>query len=164
MVRLRPATLDDVPVLKEWDEDPDVVASSGDDDFYDWEVEIPRTVPWRELLVAEHDGIPIGFVQIIDAREEESHYWGDDVPPNLHAIDIWIGAAEHRGRGLGSEMMRQALDRCFADPRVEAVLIDPLVTNTRAIRFYERLGFRYVETRWFGDDECHVMRLDRPPT
>lgn len=160
VLRLRPAAPVDRPVLEEWDRDPDVAASSGEDDTFDWEHELPRSVPWRELLIAELDGEPVGFIQIIDPSAEETHYWGD-APPHLRAIDIWIGSPRHRGRGVGTEMMRQALDRCFADPSVEAVLIDPLVRNVRAIRFYERLGFRHVEVRWFDEDECAVMRIDR---
>jgi len=57
--------------------------------------------------------------------------------------------------------MRLALARCFADPEVDAVVIDPLVANAAAIRFYRRLGFAYVEDRWFGADHCAVHRLDR---
>lgn len=59
------------------------------------------------------------------------------------------------------KMMQLALARCFADPTVTAVLIDLLPTNTRAYRFYERLGFQFVERRRFGADECFVYRLDR---
>lgn len=44
---------------------------------------------------------------------------------------------------------------------MSAVLIDPLASNTRAHRFYERLGFRLVGPRRFGDDDCLVYRLDR---
>lgn len=160
-VRLRGATVADIPLLREWDRDPAVVASSGDDDEFDWEFEVPRSVPWRELLIAEADGEPVGFMQLIDAAEEETHYWGE-VERDVWAIDIWIGAARHRGRGIGAEMMRQALDRCFARPEVTAVLIDPLRRNERAISFYERMGFRHLEIRWFDQDECAVMRIDRP--
>ena len=42
-----------------------------------------------------------------------------------------------------------------------AILIDPLASNTAAHRFYERLGFRYVERRQFGEDDCIVYRLER---
>ena len=56
-----------------------------------------------------------------------------------------------------------AIERCFADPAVAAILIDPLAANTRAHRFYERLGFRRVDRRVFaGVDDCLVYRLDRP--
>ena len=58
-------------------------------------------------------------------------------------------------------MMQLALARCFSDPLVTAVLIDPLASNTRAHRFYKRLGFQFVERRWFDDDECFVFRLNR---
>ncbi len=153
----------DIPLLQQWDRDPDVSASGGDYDDFDWEYEVPRDVPWRELLIAEADGMPVGFMQLIDAAEEETHYWGD-VPTGPWAIDIWIGEARHRGQGIGEEMMRQALERCFARPAVDHVLIDPLLRNERAIRFYERIGFRHVQVQWFDTDECAVMRFDRPST
>jgi len=40
-------------------------------------------------------------------------------------------------------------------------LIDPLESNTRALRFYERLGFTFVEHRTFDTDFCRVYRFDR---
>lgn len=163
-VRLRAARPDDVPLLCAWDEDDDVAASSGDDDFFDWALEVPRNVQWRELLMAEiseGDGFrPIGFIQIIDARDEETHYWGD-VAPGHKAIDIWIGSDADRNKGHGAAMMRLAFERCFADPATHTVLIDPLSRNERAIRFYERLGFEPVGPRRFGDDDCLVLRLTR---
>ena len=57
--------------------------------------------------------------------------------------------------------MALALNRCFRDPRVTAVIIDPLAANTRAHRFYERLGFALVGPRRFGEDDCLVYRLER---
>jgi aminoglycoside 6'-N-acetyltransferase len=106
------------------------------------------------------NGRPIGFIQIIDPALEESHYWGD-VPMNLRAIDIWIGEATDLGKGYGTEMMQLALARCFADPLVTAVLIDLLANNTRAHRFYQRLGFQTVDRRQFGEDDCLVHCLKR---
>jgi aminoglycoside 6'-N-acetyltransferase len=125
-----------------------------------WEVELGRNPDWREQLIAELDGRPIGFIQIIDPEQEESHYWGN-VAANLRAIDIWIGREADLGKGYGTKMMALALARCFDDPAVSAVLIDPLASNTRAHRFYERIGFRFLEPRRFGDDECFVYRLGR---
>jgi aminoglycoside 6'-N-acetyltransferase len=158
-LNLRPATPADLAVLRHWDEQPHVIESDPNDDWA-WEVELHRNPDWREQLIAEVDGRPIGFVQIIDPAREDSHYWGN-VPAGLRAIDIWIGEEADLGRGYGTRMMRLALDRCFADPEVAAVLIDPLASNTRAHRFYERLGFHFVERRRFGQDDCFVYRLDR---
>lgn len=57
--------------------------------------------------------------------------------------------------------MQLALARCFADPAVTGVLIDPLASSTRAHRFYERLGFEFVAPQRFEDDNCFVYRLSR---
>ena len=157
---LRPATLSDLETLRHWDRQPHVAAAGGGGDDFDWEAELPRRLAWRELLIAETEGRALGFIQIIDPAEEETRYWGE-VAAGLRAIDIWIGEAADLGRGFGTEMMRLALERCFADPAVTAVLLDPLASNTRAHRFYERLGFRHVERRRFGDDDCFVYRLER---
>ena len=125
-----------------------------------WEVELGRNPDWREQLIAELDGRPIGFLQIIDPELEESHYWGD-AAANLRAIDIWIGRETDLGKGSGTKMMALALARCFDDPSVLAVLVDPLASDTRSHRFYERIGFRFLEPRRFGADECFVYRLNR---
>lgn len=158
-IELRPATPHDVELLRRWDEQPHVVASDPNDDWA-WEIELRRNPDWRDQLIAEVNGHPIGFIQIIDPAREESHYWGE-VPADLRAIDIWIGEEVNLGKGYGTIMMKLALARCFANPDVSAVLIDPLANNTRAHRFYERLGFQFVENRRFGEDECIVYRLDR---
>lgn len=158
-ITLRAATLADVALLRHWDEQAHVIACDPTDDWA-WETELARTPDWREQLIAESQGRPIGFIQIIDPAQEETHYWGD-VSADLRAIDIWIGEATELGKGYGTTMMKLALARCFADPAVTAVLIDPLSSNTRAHRFYQRLGFKFLEHRRFGDDDCSVYRLDR---
>jgi aminoglycoside 6'-N-acetyltransferase len=158
-IKLRAATPDDLALLQHWDEQPHVIASDPNDDWV-WGVELYRSPRWREQLIAELDGRPIGLVQIIDPAMEESHYWGE-VPANLRAIDIWIGDKDDLSRGYGTQIMKLSLDRCFANPLVTAVLIDPLASNTRAHRFYERLGFKWVERRKFGEDDCLVYRLTR---
>jgi aminoglycoside 6'-N-acetyltransferase len=162
VLRLRDATLDDVGELTRWDRDPVVRAASGEEDEEptDWAAEIADADEWTRILIAEVDGRPIGTVQLIDPALEHTHYWGD-VEANLRALDIWIGDAEDRGRGYGSQMMALALQRCFAEPQVVAVLIDPLVSNTDAHRFYQRLGFVPVGERTFGSDRCLVHRLER---
>jgi len=158
-VTLRLAVPADAPLLRRWDEQPHVVASDPNDEW-NWEIELARSPDWREQLIAEVSGRAIGFVQIIDPAREETHYWGA-CAPNLRALDIWIGDAADLGRGYGTEMMLLALTRCFRDPAVAAVLIDPLADNVRAIRFYHRLGFRLVGPRRFGADDCLVHEITR---
>lgn len=162
-ITLRKATLEDVPLIEKWDDEPDVVFCTGaelEPDDWVWSREVVRDVTWQEILIAEENGRPIGVVQICDPHVEPTHYWGE-IEPNLRAIDIWLGDAADRGRGLGAQVMKLAIDRCFAPPEVTAIVIDPLVANVRAIKFYERMGFVFIGERWFGPDHCHVMRLER---
>jgi aminoglycoside 6'-N-acetyltransferase len=159
MLNLRPATSADLELLQYWDEQPHIIESDPNDDW-GWEIELARNPDWRKQLIAEVGDRPIGFIQIIDPAREDSHYWGD-IAPNLRAIDIWIGEAAYLGKGYGTQMMQLAIAQCFADPLVTAILIDPLASNTRAHRFYERLGFQFVEPRRFGQDDCFVYRLNR---
>jgi aminoglycoside 6'-N-acetyltransferase len=166
-IRLRPMSLADVPLLDLWDRQPHVKAATSDDpsqpkafgDTY-WPDELALVGPDCQYLVAELDGRPIGAMQVIDPHTEQTHYWGQ-IEPNLRAIDIWIGAAEDLGKGYGETMMRRAFQLCFAEPAVTAIVIDPLASNTRAHKFYRRLGFVAEGRRVFGDDDCLVHRLTR---
>ena len=160
-ITLRPAGINDLELLRHWDKQPHVIEGGVDGDEWQWETELPKTFAWREFLIAELDSRPIGFMQIIDPLLEESHYWGESVEPNLRAIDIWIGERDELNKGYGTEMMRRALEKCFADEKVTAIIIDPLASNRDAHRFYERLGFKFVERRQFDDDDCFVYRLER---
>lgn len=158
-ITLRDAAPSDLELVIHWDEQPHVLASDPDDDW-NWAVELKQNPEWRAQLIAELDGRPIGFLQIIDACHEESHYWGD-VPEGYRAIDIWIGEADDLGKGYGTQMMKLAIDRCFSDPKVIAILIDPLASNSRAHRFYERIGFTFLRNQIFHDCECYVYQLTR---
>jgi aminoglycoside 6'-N-acetyltransferase len=156
---LRPARPSDEALLRGWDAQAHVIASNPND-HRAWEVELNREPDWCELLIAEIDDRPIGFMQIIDPAFEQSRYWGK-LAEGLRAIDIWIGEEGNLGKGYGTEMMKLALTRCFSDAAVSTVIVDPLVRNVRAHHFYERLGFQFVERRWFGADECLIYRLHR---
>ncbi len=164
---LRPTRLSDAPLLEFWDRQPHVIAATSDDPHrtgafgdLDWPEELSLVAPDYQYFIAELDGRPIGAMQIIDPCTEQTHYWGE-IEPNLCAIDIWIGAVDDLGKGYGETMMRRALQMCFADPEVRAVMIDPLTSNLRAHGFYQRLGFVPEEQRLFGEDDCLVHRLTR---
>jgi aminoglycoside 6'-N-acetyltransferase len=166
-ITIRPAELRDVPALEAWNHDPDVISATSDDPNasqafagIDWRAEIAARSDISCNYIAELDGRPIGGMQVIDPYHEPTHYWGE-IEPNLRAIDIWIGSANDRNSGLGAAMMHAMIDHCFADPEITAIVIDPLASNVRAHRFYQRLGFKPVGLRNFDGDNCLVHRLDR---
>lgn len=165
-VVLRPTRVEDAALLARWDREPHVIACASDEPCADvafgedWAAAIAAASPVSFHLIAEAAGVPVGALQIIDPHREPDGYWGE-VEPDLRAVDVWIGPAEYLNRGYGTEMIRQAIELCFSDPAVTAIVIDPLVSNTAAHRFYRRLGFAPVGERRFGEDRCLVFRLER---
>jgi aminoglycoside 6'-N-acetyltransferase len=171
-VLLRPATIADQALLERWDQDEDVASSSGNDhldtggvyaDGY-WTHELAIQSDVYEYFIAEvdEDGVrrPIGAIQIIDPHREPTHYWGE-IEPNLRAIDIWLGEPGDRGKGFGEKAMTAAIRRCFGSPEVTAIIIDPLNSNIRAHKFYQRVGFAPTHRQTFGEDDCLVHKLTR---
>ena len=166
-LQLREATIDDLALLRRWDEAPQVVDADPHDDWA-WETELLRRPDWRTQLIAEVDGRPIGFMEIADPVRADDAYWADwlaahpDHPARVsRAIDIWIGEADALGQGHGTRMLEAALVRVFAVPGVAGVLLDPLASNMRARALYARLGFVDLGPWRFGDDDCRVLWLSR---
>ncbi|GAB4147226.1 MAG: GNAT family N-acetyltransferase [Patescibacteria group bacterium] len=171
----RPANLNDIPTLRHWDlqehvlrathydyEEQVAAGKSAEEMANDWEWEevIGNRPDWLETIIAERDGQPIGVMQVIDPATESDHYWGD-IGLGYRAIDIWIGDLENTNKGYGTEMMTWMINHCFENPSVHSIIIDPLINNTRAIQFYQKLGFKFVEDRWFDTDLCAVHILSR---
>ena len=82
----------------------------------------------------EVGGVVVGAIQ----------YYEEDDPDYRHAaIDVFL-ATESQGHGLGSEAVRVLARHLVADRGHHRLTIDPAAHNERAIRAYERVGFRPV--------------------
>ena len=64
--------------------------------------------------------------------------------PGLRGIDQSIGEPELLGKGLGTLLVRALGDMLLGDPAVTMLQTDPDPRNLRAIRCYEKAGFRRV--------------------
>ena len=162
-ITLKLAKLSDLPLLKYWNKKPHVIFATGgdsqdEDTWLEDQLKEPSEFVW--IWIAIQDDKQIGVAQIVDPANEETHYWGE-VEQGLRAIDIWISEETDLGKGYGTQMMNLALAKCFDDDSVKAAIIDPLVVNTRAIKFYQTIGFTFVENRHFDDDYCAIYRMDR---
>jgi aminoglycoside 6'-N-acetyltransferase len=87
-----------------------------------------------EHLVVVLDGEPIGAIQFHE----------EDDPMYRHAgIDIFL-ATERHGQGLGTDAIRTLARHLIEERGHHRLSIDPAADNARAIRAYERVGFRRV--------------------
>jgi aminoglycoside 6'-N-acetyltransferase len=131
-LRLRPqpdlasiaAVLSDPTVARWWGvyDAERVAAEYGDAD--------PGTV----VYAIEHDGTVAGIIQF--AEELDADY-------RAASIDIAL-TAPYQGRGLGVRAIQLLASYLFEARGHHRITIDPALTNTNAIRAYEKVGFRRV--------------------
>jgi aminoglycoside 6'-N-acetyltransferase len=134
VVRLRPATRDDVPELVRIRSTPEVssrwrggadLEASVVEDFDDPEV---------VLYAIELDGRVVGLIQ----------WYEEDEPDYRHAgIDIYVDPDVH-GRGVGTDAVRTLARHLVRDLGHHRLVIDPAADNEVAIRTYAKVGFRPV--------------------
>ncbi len=85
-------------------------------------------------FVIEVDGQVVGLVQYGEETDPDYRYAG---------IDIFLHPAWH-GRGIGADAVRTLARHLFQNLGHHRIVIDPAAANERAIRSYERVGFRRV--------------------
>jgi aminoglycoside 6'-N-acetyltransferase len=71
-------------------------------------------------------------------------HWEETDADFRHAgIDIFLGTPHH-GRGLGTDAVRTLARHLVRDLGFHRVVIDPAAANERAVRAYEKAGFKRV--------------------
>jgi aminoglycoside 6'-N-acetyltransferase len=132
-VTLRPITSADVPRLAAIAAEPEIAhwwLGLSEDDLRE------KAGPDEDAMVfvIEEGGEVVGLVE---AGEENE-------PDYRHAsVDIFVTAAR-RGQGLGADAIRTLARHLFEERGHHRITIDPAATNERAIRSYERVGFKRV--------------------
>ena len=137
------------PHVTEWWDDPEVELAAIREHIDSVSV---------EPLMIEVDRHPIGYMQTYDPHLEDGHPYQDQ-PFGTLGIDISIGDPDLIGIGHGSAIVRQFVGELFAEgaPRV---IIDPDPTNRRAIRAYEKAGFRSIGERTSEYGHVQLMARD----
>lgn len=98
-----------------------------------------------EPLIVELGGQPIAYLQSYDPHLEDGHPYQDQ-PFGTLGVDLSIGPPGLVGKGHGPAMLGQFVEHLFEEgaPRV---VIDPHPENVRAVRAYEKAGFRRLGER-----------------
>lgn len=92
------------------------------------------------IIVDTEAGKDVGSVYLrdIDHKNQKGEY------------GIFIGEDDCRGKGIGSAAARLILDYAFDELKLNRVFLRVFANNKRAIRSYEKAGFKYEGT--FRDD------------
>lgn len=138
LVRLRAFEPADISVLNAVFGDPDVLGGVGSmfpqpvAGFEEY-VERARTSDEMEAFAIETlaDRVPVGGCSMFDI----------EAAPATAMLGIWIGK-EHWSRGYGTDAVRALCRFGFREMNLRRIELTVWSTNERAIRAYEKVGFR----------------------
>ena len=139
MHAFRPMTPADLPLVRGWLGEPHVTRWWGNPEEQFQIICDDLDHPAMDQFIAARENRPVAYLQCYDSCWENGQI--DPQPAGTRAIDQFIGEADMLDRGHGSALIRAFTDRLLAagTPRV---VTDPDPANGRAIRSYEKAGFR----------------------
>lgn len=118
-------------------------------EHYSTEIQMSEiTDPDTIFLIAEQNGMPVGYAKL------KEHSKGDGVagtnPMELQRI---YSIQEYIGKGVGAELMKEAI-REAREGGFNCLWLGVWEKNERAIKFYEKWGFKKVGNYTFvlGED------------
>ena len=136
---LRPLEREDLPLVRRWANDPEVRALIGEvlpmseaaaEEFYE-RVRTDRERVWLIIVLREGDR-PIGEAGLLRIF----------YPWRSTDMSIVIGEKDCWGQGYGAEVARLLLGLAFDGLNMHRVAVGVVGFNERALRFWERVGFR----------------------
>jgi uncharacterized protein YqjF (DUF2071 family)/RimJ/RimL family protein N-acetyltransferase len=164
-ISFRPLTPADLPFLHEWLARPHVAEWWGrPSSLMEVEQEYGPLTSDRSTTrpyIALSGGVPIGYIQSYVAMGAGEGWWPDEEGPGVRGIDQFLANSGQLDHGVGTAMVRAFVQHLFADPAVTRIQTDPSPANARAIRCYEKAGFRAVCEVDTPDGRALLMICDR---
>ena len=103
-------------------------------------------LPLGFRVIIEYRGIPVGYGQVYQVTGEMfSEYDYPDEGRTVFAMDQFIGLPEYWNRGIGTAFLETMASWLKTRQGAERILLDPHQDNPRAIRAYEKAGFRKIK-------------------
>jgi aminoglycoside 6'-N-acetyltransferase len=133
-ITIRPVLPEDAPTFATILAQPSVARWWGEFDQDRVEQELIVGEPDLRVYAIELDGRLVGAIQAHEETDPEFRHAG---------LDLFLDADEH-GHGVGPAAIRLLARRLIDDEGHHRLTIDPAADNERAIRAYEKVGFRAV--------------------
>lgn len=145
-LRVRHLVEADAPLLVRWLSDPRVLEFYGGRDR-PYDVGSIRQSFFNEepitRCMVEWQGRSIGYLQFYEVPPSEMTEYGYRADEPVYGMDQFIGEPELWNRGIGTRTVA-AVARYLKASRALRVVTDPETWNVRAVRSYEKAGFRKV--------------------
>ncbi|MBR7554092.1 GNAT family N-acetyltransferase [Allobacillus sp. GCM10007491] len=162
-ITIRKMKHEDLRLMMKWLNDDQVLA------FYeeppsDWKRIVKKYRPRIEgnhyvtPCIIEYDDQPIGYIQYYEIQPKKLDEYGILLNNGkLYGIDQFIGEPTLWGKGIGTQMIRMILSELNRKGATK-VLLEVNPENRRAIRAYEKCGFREIK-----DLENHLLLMEWTP-
>ncbi len=111
------------------------------------------------------DGAPVGYIQVWFLGHYQNENWVRDnpwlaeFPAETVGVDLSIGDPDYLSKGIGPAALA-AFVRRLREEGHETIIIDPDPANRRAMRAYEKAGFRPVPHLAGRTDGVLLMQYD----
>ena len=153
----RSMTAQDLPTVRRWLQTPHVSEWWGDPDQQFALVSGNLSDPAMEQFVVSTEDRPFAYLQCYDPTAWPENGFGA-LPRGTRGIDQFIGEAHMIDKGHGSAMIRSFVDALLRSgtPRM---VTDPDPANARAVKAYEKAGFR--KTRLVNTPDGRALLMVR---
>jgi len=167
-IHFRSMNLDDLPLMHRWVNTPHVREW--------WEVlptlgavlekygpPILGKEPTRSFII-EADARPVGYIQSYRIADYPNYARQLGADYRAAGVDLFVGEVEFVGRGSGPAILREFLRAVvFGDQWSTECIIGPEIENHRAIRCYQKAGFRFWKTVQIPGERApeYLMKITR---
>lgn len=149
---IRKMTVNDYEIMAKWLSTIDVLEFYGDINSPFSLEQVKKKYEPRVLgesrvspFIVELDSSPIGFMQHYKLQAKVQKEYGYLEHQVIYGIDQFIGVPKLFNKGYGTIMVSKFIDLIIKTTDAEIIILDPEISNERAIRCYEKCGFSQVK-------------------
>ncbi|MCI3919440.1 acetyltransferase [Paenibacillus sp. TRM 82003] len=147
---------EDAPLLVKWLSNPKVLEYyEGRDRTHDLDLVVKHFYEERDEItqcIIVYEGQDIGYVQFYPISKEERELYGYTVDVVVYGMDQFIGETDLWNKGIGTTLVISVRDYIISQG-VDIVVMDPQDWNQRALRCYEKSGFKKI--KYLPEHEWH---------
>jgi len=163
----KPFTKKDIPVFLSWSKKAHVKNI--------WFADSYESIEYYQKKAANNNGYDYPFI-IYLGNEPIGYIQGSDLyayrikcpapkgvfineEPGTFCLDLFIGEENFLNQGYGTLIVKAFINKIFDEFHAKKILIDPASSNKRAIRCYEKAGFKFLREEFDGANECYIMQI-----
>jgi aminoglycoside 6'-N-acetyltransferase len=95
--------------------------------------------------IIQYNAFPIGYIQYYRLTKQEQEDYSVDNHKEVYGIDLFIGETAYWNKGIGTKTLKLLVRFLFSEIKTDIICIDPQTWNLRAIRCYEKCGFKKIK-------------------